>query len=99
LQSYTDPCSPSGTGEVYALNYATATSVLGPTLATSTIPAAYFTTTTGVIKLQFVSNSSSSSGVELIAGDTKGEIPKIPANLTGTISTRLLNWLEVPTAE
>jgi type IV pilus assembly protein PilY1 len=99
LQSYTDPCSPSGSSEVYALNYATATSVLAPTLATSTIPAAYFSTTTGVIKLQFVSNSSSSSGVELIAGDTKGEIPKIPANLTGTVSTRLLNWLEVPTAE
>jgi hypothetical protein len=45
------------------------------------------------------SSSSSSNNVELIAGDTKGEIPKIPTNLTGTISTRLLTWLEVPTAE
>jgi type IV pilus assembly protein PilY1 len=99
LATTTDPCSPSGSSEVYALNYATGTSVLAPTLANSTIPAAYFSTTTGVIKLQFVSNNNSSSSVELIAGDTKGEIPKIPANLSGTISTRLLNWLEVPTAD
>ena len=101
LQTYTDPCSPQGSSEVYALNYATGTSVLAPPLTTSTTPAAYFTTTTAVTKLQFVNNSSStsSSGVELIAGDTKGEIPKIPANLSGTISTRLLNWLEVPTAD
>jgi type IV pilus assembly protein PilY1 len=99
LATTTNPCSPTGSSEVYVLNYATGTSVLSPTLANSTIPAAYFTTTTGVIKLEFVTSNNSSSGVEVIAGTTAGPPQKVPANLTGAISTRLLNWLEVPTAE
>jgi len=36
---------------------------------------------------------------ELIAGTTTGALSQVGANLTGTLSTRLLNWRDIPTAE
>lgn len=91
----TDPCSPSGISNVYAVNFASAKTVLY-TLGNATVPASYFAMSTSVTNFQFLSGQE---GVELVAGDTKGGITPVPANLAGVISTRLLNWIEIPTAQ
>jgi hypothetical protein len=72
--------------------------VLNPPLSTSTTPAVYQSFTTSITNLSFVSAASANS-VELIAGQTSGSISKVPANLAGTVTTRMLNWVELPTAE
>ena len=96
LATSTNACSPSGTSEVYAINYATGTSVLSPNTTGSTTPAPYESFATAITNLTFVSANNTT---ELIAGTTAGVISQVPANLSGTVATRLLNWLEVPTAE
>jgi type IV pilus assembly protein PilY1 len=96
LATSTNACSPSGTSEVYAINYATGTSVLSSNTTGSTTPAAYESFATAITNLTFVSANNTT---ELIAGTTAGVISQVPANLSGTIATRLLNWLEIPTAE
>jgi type IV pilus assembly protein PilY1 len=65
--SATNPCSPQGLSDVYALNYATGVSVLSPTSTSSTTPASYVAFGIAVNDLQFVSNNGN---VELIAGTT-----------------------------
>jgi type IV pilus assembly protein PilY1 len=92
----TDPCSPNGTSYVYVVNYSTGTSVLNPNVTGSTTPAAYFSVSTSLTNLQFISSNNT---VELIAGTSSGAITPVPANLAGVIATRLLNWVEVPTVE
>jgi type IV pilus assembly protein PilY1 len=96
LMTSTNACSPAGTSEVYAVNYATGTSVLNSTTTGSTTPAPYISFTTSVTNLKFVSNNGSA---ELIAGTTSGSVSQVGANLSSTLATRLLNWREVPTAE
>jgi type IV pilus assembly protein PilY1 len=96
LMTSTNACSPAGTSEVYAVNYATGTSVLNSTTTGSTTPAPYISFTTSVTNLKFISNNGSP---ELIAGTTSGSVSQVGANLSSTVATRLLNWREVPTAE
>ena len=98
LIASTNACSPSGSSNVYAVDYSTGKSVLSPPLSTSTTPAVYQSFTTSITNLSFVSAASANS-VELIAGQTSGSISKVPANLAGTVTTRMLNWVELPTAE
>jgi type IV pilus assembly protein PilY1 len=96
-----DACSPSGSSRVYVLNYATGTSVLNPATTGSTTPAPYMSFTTAVTDLKIVGiNSGSGISPEIIVGTNAGGPPtKVPANLTGVIATRLLNWREIPTAD
>jgi type IV pilus assembly protein PilY1 len=98
LIASTNACSPSGSSNVYAVDYSTGKSVLSPPLSTSTTPAVYQSFTTSITNLSFVSATSANS-VELIAGQTSGTISKVPANLSGVVTTRMLNWVELPTAE
>jgi type IV pilus assembly protein PilY1 len=91
-----DPCAPSGSSNAYAINYATGKSVLFNTLNNSTTVVADIHLSSAVTSISFVSTAS---GVELIAGQTSGDVSKVPGNFTGVISTRLLNWTEMPTAE
>ncbi len=92
----TDACSPTGSSNVYAVNYATGKSVLTPPLTTSTTPAVYTSFASAITNLSFI---SANSKVELIAGETSGTISQVKANLSGMIATRLLNWVDLPTAE
>lgn len=87
-----DPCNPAGTSRVYALDYSNATSVLQPT----TLPFVSYAST--VIDSRFVGNNGTP---ELIVGFSAGANPlaKVPALLTGTVTTRILNWREVPSVE
>jgi len=101
LPSSADPCVPGGSSEVYAVNYSTGQSVINATStgtsgSGSTTPAPYESFSTGVINLKIVSNNGTP---ELIAGDTKGNLTQVGANLTGVLTTHLLNWREIPTPE
>jgi type IV pilus assembly protein PilY1 len=85
-----DACSPSGQSRVYAVNYATATSVLQP----SSLP--YVSYTNDVINLRFAGGNGTP---EIVVGFNTNTPPaKVPATLTGALATRLLNWREVPSA-
>jgi len=95
IPAASDPCAPSGASNVYAVNFATGQTVLY-TLANSTTAAAYFVLSSSVTDLRFVKGTK---GVELIAGDNKGGVQPVPGSFNGIVSTRLLNWSEVPTAE
>jgi type IV pilus assembly protein PilY1 len=93
----TDPCSPQGSSNVYAADYSTGQSVLNPTTTGSTTPAADVAFPNAVTNLKIVQTNGGTP--ELIAGTTTGAINQVGANLTGTLSTRLLNWREIPTSE
>ena len=90
LTTATDPCSPQGSSRVYALDYATVISVLQPS------PIPFVTYTQAAINLRFAGANGSP---EIIVGFTGNPLAKVPANLTGTLATRLLNWREIPTVE
>jgi Tfp pilus tip-associated adhesin PilY1 len=95
IPTASDPCSPSGGSNIYAVDFSNGKTVLY-TLGNATTAAAYFSLSNSVTNLQFVKGPS---GVKLEAGDTKGGVLPVPANLAGVITTRLLNWTDVPTAE
>ena len=88
----TDPCAPSGISRIYALNYGTATSVLQPT----SVPFDQYTNQ--VINVRI---AGANGNPEIVAGFSNVSTPPVavPANLTGTLSTRILNWREIPTAD
>jgi type IV pilus assembly protein PilY1 len=90
LTTATDPCSPQGTSRVYALDFATITSVLQPS------PLPFDVYTFAAINLRF---AGANGNPELIVGLTQGQPEKVPANLTSPLATRILNWREVPTVE
>ncbi|MDQ0025747.1 type IV pilus assembly protein PilY1 [Variovorax paradoxus] len=83
-----DACSPSGQSRVYALNYGTGKSVL------INSPNGYIQYGSAITDLTFVSVDGTT---KLIGGTTKGDVEKLPADLAGGVSLRLLNWREVPT--
>jgi hypothetical protein len=68
---------------------------LQPTLATDPIPP-FDTYAVAAINLRF---AGANGNPEIIVGFTKGNPEKVPASLTGTLATRILNWREVPTVE
>jgi type IV pilus assembly protein PilY1 len=88
-------CNLTGQGEIYSVNYATATSVL------IAQPLGYYATSSAVVNLNYIGLSSSggASNAELIAGLASGAVVKIPVNLATIVATRLLNWRELPSAE
>jgi type IV pilus assembly protein PilY1 len=92
LTQSTDPCSPSGSSRIYALNYGTAISVLQPTV----VP--YDSYTNQVINVRI---AGANGNPEIVAGFSSVATPPVavPANLTSTVATRILNWREIPTAD
>jgi type IV pilus assembly protein PilY1 len=103
----TDPCSPQGSSNVYAVNYSTGQSVLNPA-TTGSPPVADVSFSTAITNLKIVAtNATNGTGTnvptggtpELIACTTTGNCNQVGVNLTGTLATRLLNWREIPTAQ
>jgi len=94
-------CALSGLGEIYSVNYATATSVL------SGQPTGFYAVPAAVVNLNYIglsgasssSSSSSSASAELIAGLANGTVIKIPQTPTNNAFTRILNWRELPTVQ
>jgi type IV pilus assembly protein PilY1 len=89
-------CALGGLGEIYSVNYATATSVL------TSQPTGFYSVSAAVVNLNYIgltSASSSSTSAELIAGLANGTVIKIPQTLNTIVATRLLNWREVPTVQ
>ena len=95
LTTATDPCSPQGSSRVYAVDYGTVDSVLQPSVVGGPIPS-YDTYAVAAINLRF---AGANGNPEIIVGFTKGAPEKVPASLTGTLATRILNWREIPTVE
>jgi type IV pilus assembly protein PilY1 len=96
LTTATDPCNPKGSGRVYAIDYATVQSVLQPTVAGPNPP---FDPLFAVLNLRL---ASVNGNAEILAGGNSSNGPpiqQVPANLTGTLATRILNWREIPTVE
>jgi len=83
-------CDLNGEGEVYSVNYATGVSVL------TSAPAGHVTFGAMVVNLKYVNTTY---GAELIAGLSNKQVYKVPETLTLVITTRLLNWRELPSAE
>jgi hypothetical protein len=80
---------------VYAVNYATAKSVIQASSTSSTI-VAYYSIASAVTSEKFFMNNGNP---ELVVGCASGCVTPIPASLNTPIATRLLNWREVPSAE
>jgi type IV pilus assembly protein PilY1 len=96
LTTATDPCNPKGSGRVYAIDYATVQSVLQPSVAGPNPP---FDPLFAVLNLRL---ASVNGNAEILAGGNSSNGPpiqQVPANLTGTLATRILNWREIPTVE
>jgi type IV pilus assembly protein PilY1 len=83
-------CNLNGEGEVYSVNYATGVSVL------TSAPVGYVSFVSAVVNLKYVSTTY---GAELIAGLANDQVYEVPENLSLVITTRLLNWRELPSAE
>jgi type IV pilus assembly protein PilY1 len=100
LSVSTNACSPSGTSEVYGINYATGTSVLNAS-STSTGSTGSTTLVSDIAYNSAITNMevvNANGTIELIAGTTTGSITKVQT-VGGTLSTRVLNWRDIPTAE
>jgi type IV pilus assembly protein PilY1 len=95
LTTATDPCSPQGSSRVYAIDYATVNSVLQPSVSGNPIPP-FDLYAVAAINLRF---AGANGNPEIVVGFTNGVPEKVPANLTSTLATRLLNWREIPTVE
>jgi len=111
LLTSSDPCSVTGRAEVYAVNYATGTSIL------TSAPLGYVTFSSGLANLNMVgvngspelvastttgggtSSSSSSSSNTTGSTGTACTACEIPTSMSSIVTTRLLNWREVPSAE
>jgi type IV pilus assembly protein PilY1 len=96
-----DACSPTGQSQIYAVNYATATSVLGNSTVTingTTVSAVggIIALPSAVVNLKFASLNGK---IEQIAGTNTGTVVQVYGNLSVTPATRLLNWREVPTVD
>jgi type IV pilus assembly protein PilY1 len=92
-----DACSASGHSRVYALNYDTGKSVLN----SNTTGFLYYENAITDLKIIGV-NTTGVAGQyvpEIVVGTNTGLLAKVDANLLGTLSTRLLNWREVPSAD
>jgi len=92
----TDPCAPQGSSALFAVDYATGLSVLNS--GTTTSP----TVLTDVLSANLTTNVNvlnQNGNILLLTGDNKGNNTLINANLTEPITTRILNWAELPTAE
>ena len=95
LTTATDPCSPQGSSRVYAIDYATADSVLLPANSNSPMPS-YDQYGYAAINLRF----TGANGIpEIVVGFTKGAPEKVSATLTSALAVRILNWREIPTVE
>jgi type IV pilus assembly protein PilY1 len=90
LLTTADACSPGGQSRIYALNYATEQSVLQPT----SLP--YFSSSNAVIGIRF---AGANGNPEIFITNNTGGGQPVPATLTGTLATRILNWRQVPTAQ
>jgi type IV pilus assembly protein PilY1 len=92
-------CNPTGTSEVFAINYATAKSVIQASTTSSTIVADVAIAGSVTSEKIFLNNGIA----QLIVGSTSNvsgaSITGINAPLANTSETRLLNWREIPTAE
>jgi type IV pilus assembly protein PilY1 len=95
LTTATDPCSPQGSSRVYAIDFATVDSVLEPNVAGNPIPS-FIQYSVSAINLRFAGANGSP---EIVVGFTSGVPEKVPANLTSSLATRILNWREIPTVE
>jgi type IV pilus assembly protein PilY1 len=95
LTTATDPCSPQGSSRVYAIDYATVNSVLLPTNVGDPIPS-FDLYTVAAINLRF---TGANGNPEIVVGFAKGDPERVPASLTATLATRILNWREIPTVE
>ncbi|HEY0748167.1 MAG TPA: PilC/PilY family type IV pilus protein [Steroidobacteraceae bacterium] len=92
-----DACSASGHSRVYALNYDTGRSVLNSNVT------GYLYYQNAITDLKIIGvNTTGVAGQyvpEIVVGTNTGLLAKVDASLLGTLSTRLLNWREVPTAD
>jgi type IV pilus assembly protein PilY1 len=92
-----DSCSAGGHSRVYALNYDTGKSVLNSNVT------GYLYYQNAITDLKIIGvNTTGVAGQyvpEIVVGTNVGTLAKVDANLLGTLSTRLLNWREVPTAD
>jgi type IV pilus assembly protein PilY1 len=95
LTTATDPCSPQGSSRVYAIDYATVDSVLEPNISGDPVPP-FNQYAVSAINLRFAGANGSP---EIVVGFTSGVPEKVPANLTSSLATRILNWREIPTVE
>jgi type IV pilus assembly protein PilY1 len=95
LTTATDPCSPQGSSRVYAIDYATVDSVLEPNVVGDPVPS-FNQYTVSAINLRF---AGANGNPEIVVGFTSGVPEKVPANLTSSLATRILNWREIPTVE
>jgi len=83
-------CTPGGQSEIYAVNYATATSIL------TSQPAGYVLFNSATVNLNYVDVNGAT---EIVAGLASGAVYQVPISMSNVVSTRILNWRELPSAQ
>ena len=98
LPAASDPCNPTGSTEVYAVNYSTGQSVINSTTtgSGSNTVVAYQSFTNQVTTLAFLNTNA--NGVQLVAGDSKNNVSTV-STASYAVATRTLNWREIPTPD
>jgi len=84
-------CSPSGTGTVYAVNFANGQTVLlnnDLTTPATSIPTSGLGTDVAIVSVD--------GKLELYSGGSKGTVAKDPASLTTAGGVKQINWRDVP---
>jgi type IV pilus assembly protein PilY1 len=92
-------CSPSGTGTVYAVSFATGKTVLVKTTTNAdntvtTTRGASTADTSGIITEVDILNVAGS--LKLVYGDSASNVVNPPANLSTSAGVKQLNWRDVP---
>ncbi|BDI04676.1 hypothetical protein CATMQ487_16460 [Sphaerotilus microaerophilus] len=86
------PCSPSPTSKVMAVNFAT-----GQTALTNSSGSAITMTTATAGITSDLAFKNIGGKIRLIAGRSNGQVSNLPGNFTSAAGLRRLNWREVPT--
>jgi type IV pilus assembly protein PilY1 len=92
-------CNPTGQSEVFAVNYATAKSVIQASPTSTTIVAYVNIAGSVTSEKVFLNNGTAQLIVGSSSSGSGAGITPITAALSSTPESRLLNWREIPTAQ
>lgn len=89
-------CNPSGSSNIYARDYATATTTVRSNTGSGLAPIGYITMAGTVTDLRYLSVGGKGT---LIAGTDQGTVSKVEINAVPNLGLRRLNWRELPVVE
>ncbi len=89
-------CNPSGSSNIYARDYASASTTVRSMTASGLAPISYITFAGTVTDLRYLSVDGRAT---LISGTDQGAVNKVEINPVPNLGLRRLNWRELPVVE